>query len=56
MCVCMCVCVAGLRPEGIKGNIEFKDVHFAYAGRRDVPIFQGFNLTIKPVSERERGA
>ena len=30
--------------ESVKGNIEFKDVHFAY--KADAPLFEGLNLTV----------
>ena len=29
------------------GNIEFRDVHFSYPTRADVPILKGVDLTIK---------
>ncbi|KAH6771213.1 ABC transporter family protein [Perilla frutescens var. hirtella] len=32
----------------VHGEIEFKDVHFRYPSRMDTPIFQGFNLKVKP--------
>ncbi|KAJ3365833.1 Multidrug resistance protein 1, partial [Allomyces arbusculus] len=38
----------GLRPEFVKGEIEFKDVHFAYPLRPHVPILQKFSLRIAP--------
>jgi ABC-type multidrug transport system fused ATPase/permease subunit len=37
----------GLKPKKIKGTIEFKDVTFSYPTRREVQVFNGFNLKIK---------
>ncbi|KAI8515408.1 Multidrug resistance protein 1 [Branchiostoma belcheri] len=34
----------GHRPDSLKGNIEFKDVHFTYPARADVPVLQGLSL------------
>lgn len=34
------------KPSGMKGDIEFRNVSFAYASRRDVPVLQEFNLTV----------
>ncbi|CAH1238854.1 ABCB1 [Branchiostoma lanceolatum] len=34
----------GHRPDSLKGNIEFKDVHFTYPARKDVPVLQGLSL------------
>ncbi|KAJ1673208.1 hypothetical protein EV182_005688, partial [Spiromyces aspiralis] len=34
--------------HAIRGHIEFRDVHFAYPTRPDVPILRGFTLTIRP--------
>jgi ATP-binding cassette subfamily B (MDR/TAP) protein 1 len=36
----------GARPKMVEGNIEFKNVHFAYPTRPNVQIFKGFNLTV----------
>ena len=36
----------GKKPDEMKGNIEFKNVHFKYPSRPDVPILQGLNLRI----------
>lgn len=30
-----------------KGKVEFKDVHFRYATRPNVPVLQGLNITVK---------
>lgn len=37
----------GTKPSNIRGNIEFKNVHFRYPARMDVPILNGLNLVIK---------
>ncbi|RZC92416.1 hypothetical protein C5167_004250 [Papaver somniferum] len=31
----------------VRGDIEFKDVHFSYPSRPDTPILQGFNLKVR---------
>lgn len=31
-----------------KGKVEFRDVHFRYATRSNVPVLQGLSLTVKP--------
>lgn len=36
----------GLKLDSIKGEIEFRDISFAYPSRPDVTIFDGFNLTL----------
>ncbi|KAK9460938.1 P-loop containing nucleoside triphosphate hydrolase protein [Lipomyces oligophaga] len=36
-----------LEPEAVEGNIEFKDIHFRYPTRLDVPVLRGLNLSIK---------
>ena len=36
----------GLTPERITGNIELRDIHFAYPARPNVTIFEGFSLKI----------
>ncbi|KAL2422061.1 ABC multidrug transporter MDR2 [Exophiala dermatitidis] len=33
-------------PE-VRGDIEFRDVHFRYPTRPDVPVLRGLNLTVK---------
>ncbi|KNE72787.1 hypothetical protein AMAG_17115 [Allomyces macrogynus ATCC 38327] len=37
---------SGLKPDGVKGDIQFKDVKFAYPTRLQVPILNGFSLNI----------
>ena len=32
----------------IKGHIVYKDVHFSYPTRQDVPVLQGLNMEIRP--------
>lgn len=38
----------GEKMEHMEGAIEFRDVHFRYPTRPDVPVLRGLNLTIKP--------
>ncbi|KAK9477912.1 P-loop containing nucleoside triphosphate hydrolase protein [Lipomyces japonicus] len=38
----------GDTPENVKGKIEFKNVHFRYPTRPQVPVLRGLNLTINP--------
>ena len=36
-------------PAGVtQGFVEFKDVHFRYPTRPDVPVLRGLNLTVQP--------
>lgn len=35
-----------LRPEQLKGALEFHNVSFAYPTRKDFPIFQNLNLSV----------
>ncbi|XDB49850.1 hypothetical protein ABFV05_003466 [Capra hircus] len=37
----------GHKPDNIKGNLEFKDVHFSYPARPDVQILKGLNLRVE---------
>lgn len=37
---------SGEMPEDIRGNIEFRDVHFSYPARPNEQIFRGLNLSI----------
>ncbi|KAI9221924.1 hypothetical protein BC828DRAFT_346642, partial [Blastocladiella britannica] len=39
---------SGLKPETVKGRIEFTDVDFAYPTRPDVQILKKFNLMVEP--------
>ncbi|KAK9246157.1 P-loop containing nucleoside triphosphate hydrolase protein [Lipomyces tetrasporus] len=34
-------------PQDVEGNVEFRDVHFRYPTRMQVPVLRGLNLTIK---------
>ncbi|KAF4076001.1 hypothetical protein AMELA_G00225410 [Ameiurus melas] len=36
----------GYKPDVVKGNIEFKDIHFSYPSRQDVKVLNGMNLKI----------
>lgn len=35
-----------LRPEQLKGQLEFQNVSFAYPTRKDAPIFQDLSLSV----------
>ncbi|KAM6202297.1 ATP-dependent translocase ABCB1 [Rhynchocyon petersi] len=37
----------GHKPDNIKGNLEFKDVHFSYPSRKEVKILKGLNLKVQ---------
>ncbi|KAM9697563.1 phosphatidylcholine translocator ABCB4-like isoform 2-T6 [Dama dama] len=37
----------GHKPDNIKGNLEFEDVHFSYPARPDVKILKGLNLRVE---------
>ncbi|RMD43465.1 hypothetical protein DV735_g1651, partial [Chaetothyriales sp. CBS 134920] len=37
----------GAPCEHVEGNIEFRDVHFRYPTRPDVPVLRGLDLTVK---------
>uniref|UniRef100_A0A8C2J2N3 ATP-binding cassette, sub-family B (MDR/TAP), member 5 n=1 Tax=Cyprinus carpio TaxID=7962 RepID=A0A8C2J2N3_CYPCA len=36
----------GHKPDHVKGDIEFKNIHFSYPSRKDVKILQGMNLKV----------
>uniref|UniRef100_A0A672M1F2 ATP-binding cassette sub-family B member 5 n=1 Tax=Sinocyclocheilus grahami TaxID=75366 RepID=A0A672M1F2_SINGR len=36
----------GHKPDHVKGDIEFKNIHFSYPSRKDVKILQGMSLKI----------
>ncbi|KAK7207986.1 P-loop containing nucleoside triphosphate hydrolase protein [Myxozyma melibiosi] len=38
----------GQAPGEVKGEVEFKNVHFRYPTRPQVPVLRGLNLKIKP--------
>uniref|UniRef100_A0A8B9YLX6 ATP binding cassette subfamily B member 4 n=1 Tax=Bos mutus grunniens TaxID=30521 RepID=A0A8B9YLX6_BOSMU len=37
----------GHKPDNIKGNLEFRDVHFSYPVQPDVQILKGLNLKVE---------
>ncbi|KAM5157180.1 ATP-binding cassette sub-family B member 5-like [Mantella aurantiaca] len=37
----------GYKPDNIKGNIEFRNVHFSYPSRMTVQVLKGLNLKVK---------
>ena len=37
-----------LLEGSVSGSIEFRDVHFRYPTRAEVPVLRGLNLTVKP--------
>ncbi|XP_059568176.1 phosphatidylcholine translocator ABCB4 isoform X2 [Myotis daubentonii] len=37
----------GHKPDNIKGNLEFNDVHFSYPARANVKILKGLNLQVQ---------
>uniref|UniRef100_A0AAR2LZN6 ATP-binding cassette sub-family B member 5 n=1 Tax=Pygocentrus nattereri TaxID=42514 RepID=A0AAR2LZN6_PYGNA len=37
---------AGHKPDVVKGDIEFKNIHFSYPSRQDVKVLDGMNLKI----------
>ncbi|XP_069683361.1 ATP-dependent translocase ABCB1-like isoform X3 [Periplaneta americana] len=38
---------AGLKPDKVRGNIEFKDVVFSYPARKDLQVLKRLNLQIR---------
>lgn len=36
----------GLKLESLKGNVEFKDIHFEYPSRKDVKVRCWFYISI----------
>jgi ATP-binding cassette, subfamily B (MDR/TAP), member 1 len=38
----------GEKIDHVDGTIEFRDVHFRYPTRPEVPVLRGLNLTVKP--------
>ncbi|XP_057195494.1 ATP-dependent translocase ABCB1 [Triplophysa rosa] len=36
----------GHKPDSVKGDIEFKNIHFNYPSRKDVKILQGMSLKV----------
>ncbi|XP_075068303.1 ATP-binding cassette sub-family B member 5 isoform X2 [Mixophyes fleayi] len=39
--------IEGYRLDIIKGNVEFKDVHFCYPSRPNIQVLKGLNLKVK---------
>ena len=39
-------CFAGEQPSKLEGQIEFRNIKFAYPSRPDELVFDNFNLTI----------
>ncbi|KAM5303115.1 ATP-dependent translocase ABCB1 isoform 2-T2 [Glossophaga mutica] len=37
----------GHKPDKIKGNLEFKNVHFSYPSRKEAKILKGLNLQVQ---------
>uniref|UniRef100_A0A8C6UZF5 ATP binding cassette subfamily B member 1 n=1 Tax=Neogobius melanostomus TaxID=47308 RepID=A0A8C6UZF5_9GOBI len=37
----------GFKPDNIKGNIEFKNIHFCYPSRPDVKVLNNMSLSVK---------
>ncbi|KAJ3597609.1 hypothetical protein NHX12_001132 [Muraenolepis orangiensis] len=37
----------GLTPDNIKGDIEFKNIHFSYPSRTDVKVLNNLSLSVK---------
>uniref|UniRef100_A0A8B9K076 ATP-binding cassette, sub-family B (MDR/TAP), member 5 n=1 Tax=Astyanax mexicanus TaxID=7994 RepID=A0A8B9K076_ASTMX len=36
----------GYKPDSVRGDIEFRNVHFSYPSRKDVKILQGMSLKV----------
>ncbi|KAJ2803167.1 hypothetical protein H4R20_002999, partial [Coemansia guatemalensis] len=39
---------SGTKVDKVRGDISFRNIHFSYPSRPDVPILKGFNLDIRP--------
>ncbi|XP_073533916.1 ATP-binding cassette sub-family B member 5-like isoform X2 [Phyllobates terribilis] len=39
--------IEGYRPDIIKGDVEFKDIHFCYPSRANVQVLNGLNVKVK---------
>ncbi|XP_023564485.1 multidrug resistance protein 1-like [Octodon degus] len=37
----------GHKPDNIKGNLEFRNIHFSYPSRKEVKILRGLNLKVQ---------
>ncbi|NMO22639.1 ATP-binding cassette domain-containing protein [Pyxidicoccus fallax] len=42
------IAAGGVQLPEVRGHLEFRDVHFAYPTRSDVPVLQGVNLELLP--------
>ncbi|XP_048367466.1 ATP-binding cassette sub-family B member 5 [Sphaerodactylus townsendi] len=40
--------IGGFKPDKLRGEIEFRNVHFSYPSRPDSQILKGLNLKIQP--------
>ncbi|KAJ2750878.1 hypothetical protein GGI19_004843 [Coemansia pectinata] len=40
--------VSGKKVDRVRGEISFRNIHFSYPSRSDVPILKGFSLDIQP--------
>uniref|UniRef100_A0A2K5CHH3 ATP binding cassette subfamily B member 4 n=1 Tax=Aotus nancymaae TaxID=37293 RepID=A0A2K5CHH3_AOTNA len=38
---------SGHKPDNIKGNLEFRNVHFSYPSRKEIKILKGLNLKVQ---------
>ncbi|XP_030055624.1 ATP-dependent translocase ABCB1 isoform X2 [Microcaecilia unicolor] len=38
---------AGFKPDKVKGDIEFRNIHFSYPSRAEVSVLKGLNLKIQ---------
>ncbi|XP_042540423.1 ATP-dependent translocase ABCB1 [Dipodomys spectabilis] len=38
---------SGHKPDTIKGNLEFRNIHFSYPSRKEVKILKGLNLKVQ---------
>ncbi|XP_048195905.1 ATP-dependent translocase ABCB1-like isoform X2 [Perognathus longimembris pacificus] len=38
---------SGHKPDNIKGNLEFRNIHFSYPSRKEVKILKGLNLKVQ---------
>ncbi|XP_069585914.1 ATP-binding cassette sub-family B member 5-like [Ranitomeya imitator] len=39
--------IEGYKPDTIKGDVEFKNIHFCYPSRPNVPVLNGLNVKVK---------
>nr|XP_020023497.1 multidrug resistance protein 1 isoform X4 [Castor canadensis] len=39
--------MSGHKPDNIKGNLEFRNIHFSYPSRKEVKILKGLNLKVQ---------